>query len=49
MVDIKLRSVELPDFPSPTVEPVIPPRTYTARIEAARARASRLPGAGRLR
>jgi hypothetical protein len=39
MIDIKLSSVELPDFTTPTVEPVIPPKTYTARIEAARARA----------
>ncbi len=39
MGDIKLSSVELPDFASPTVEPVIPPKTYTTRIEAARARA----------
>ncbi len=35
----QLRTVTLPDFGMPSVEPVIPAATYEARIDAARARA----------
>ncbi|MFQ5791595.1 MAG: aminopeptidase P family N-terminal domain-containing protein, partial [Acidobacteriota bacterium] len=34
-----LISVDLPEFGRPTVEPVIPPDIYEARVEAARSRA----------
>ena len=39
MATVELKEVELPDFGSPTVEPVIHARVYKARIDAAIARA----------
>ena len=37
---VELAQLNLPEFGLPTVQPVIPPETYEARIEAARARAA---------
>ena len=39
MVDVKLESIELPDFGSPSVEPVLALDIYTARLEATLSRA----------
>src|SRR5262245_21008840 len=34
MVSVALRTIDLPDFGMPTVEPSIPPETYEKRIKA---------------
>lgn len=41
MIEVKLRSVELPDFGPPAVEPVMAPDVYLSRIEVALSRAAR--------